>query len=122
MFELSVKGNIAAAHFLRKYEGPCKNLHGHTWHIEVFICGDRLDEIGMVCDFSILKKKLKSFLHALDHVCLNELDIFKEINPTTENLAQYIFQEFKKEIEPLKLEKVRVSESETSSVTYFEKE
>lgn len=120
MFELSVTGHIASAHFLPGYEGPCKNLHGHTWKIEVTVQSAKLDKIGMVVDFKEIKKKLNGFLMPLDHVCLNDLDYFKENNPTTENIAKYIYERFAADVKPLKIAKVRVWESESSSVTYFE--
>lgn len=119
MFELSVNGDIASAHFLRGYNGPCKDLHGHTWKIEVTVRSAKLDKIGLVVDFRVIKRKLKDFLMRIDHVCLNDLPYFKKVNPTTENIAKYIYDEFSKVIRPLKLVKVRVWESETSSVTYF---
>ncbi|HLF18329.1 MAG TPA: 6-carboxytetrahydropterin synthase QueD [Candidatus Omnitrophota bacterium] len=120
MFELSVCDHIASAHFLPGYEGPCKNLHGHTWKIEVTVLSGSLDKIGMVIDFQDIKKKLKAFLKPLDHVCLNDLEYFKRDNPTTENIAKYVYKHFAKEIVPLKISKVRVWESDTSSVTYYE--
>ena len=55
MFELSVKGDFASAHFLRGYEGKCKTLHGHTWKVELTIESDKLDKIGMVADFALVK-------------------------------------------------------------------
>ena len=120
MFELSVTGAIASAHFLRGYEGPCKDLHGHTWKIEVTVTSPTLDTIGFVIDFRDIKKQLKEFLAHLDHVCLNDLPHFQEVNPTTENIAQYVYKEFAKKCQPLKLKQVRVWESESSSVMYYE--
>lgn len=120
MFELSVKSHIASAHFLKGYQGRCKDLHGHTWHIEVVIAGDDLDPIGMVADFAGLKQRLNEFLMPFDHVCLNDLDYFKRNNPTTENIARYTYQNFAKVIAPLKIKRVQVWESETSSVVYYE--
>ena len=120
MFELSVKSHIASAHFLKGYQGRCKDLHGHTWHIEVVIAGEELDRIGMVADFAGLKKQLNEFLMPLDHVCLNDLEYFKRNNPTTENIAQYVYQNFAKVIAPLQIKRVQVWESETSSVVYYE--
>ncbi len=120
MFEIIIKGDIATAHFLRGYEGKCKNLHGHTWKIEVVLLGKRLDKIGMVADFRVLKKKLRAFLDTLDHACLNDLAFFKKINPTTENLAKYIYRAFAREVAPLKIKEVRAWESEVSAVVYFE--
>jgi 6-pyruvoyltetrahydropterin/6-carboxytetrahydropterin synthase len=120
MFELSVKGDIAAAHFLRGYQGKCRDLHGHTWKVEAFIVSDQLDTIGMIADFAILKKQLKEFLSTVDHVNLNDLPYFKEVNPTTENIAKYIYKNFSKVIHPLKIQKVQVWESDSSSVVYYE--
>lgn len=120
MYELSMNGHIAAAHFLRGYDGPCKDLHGHTWKIEVTIQSDKLNKIGLVADFKDVKRKLNDFLVHLDHVCLNDLPYFQKVNPSTENLAQYIYREFAKQCRPFKLIKVRVWESENSSITYYE--
>ena len=120
MFELSIKGHLASAHYLPGYDGPCKNLHGHTWKVEVTIVSDRLDKIGMVADFAVLKKQLRAFLMPLDHVCLNDLPYFKEHHPTTENLAQYIYQNFSRLIAPLRIKRVQAWESENASVVYYE--
>lgn len=120
MFELSITGDIAAAHFLRGYEGPCKNLHGHTWKIEITLLADQLNEIGLVVDFAEVKKKLREFLLSLDHVCLNDLPFFKEVNPSTENLAKYIYRKFSENCQPYHLQRVRVWESESASITYYE--
>lgn len=120
MFELSVKADIASAHYLKDYEGPCRNLHGHTWKIEVVIESASLDKIGMVADFALIKIKLKEFLMPLDHVCLNDLSYFKNTAPTTENIAKYIYQNFSKVIKPLKLKMVEVWESDVTSVRYYE--
>ena len=118
MFELVIKGDIASAHFLRGYEGKCKNLHGHTWKVEVYIQSSTLDKIGMVADFAILKKDLREFLMTIDHMCLNDLEYFKKVNPTTENIAKYIYENFSKTVAPLKLSKVTVWESDLCAVTY----
>ena len=120
MFELAIQGDIASAHFIPGYEGLCKNLHGHTWKIEVYILSEQLDKLGMVADFRDLKKKLKTFLKHIDHVCLNDLAYFKDNLPTTENIAKYVYTNFSKEVEPLDLSRVRVWESDTTSVTYYE--
>lgn len=120
MYELSIKGDIAAAHFIEGYPGKCKDLHGHTWKIEVTVISDRLDEIGMVADFAVLKKHLRGVLEKIDHVCLNDLDYFKQHHPTTENLARYIYGEFAEAVKPIRIKQVRVWESDTSSVTYYE--
>ena len=119
MFELSIKGDFAAAHRLHGYEGNCKDLHGHTWKVEVVIAADQLDKIGMVMDFKIVKIKLKELLSKIDHVYLNSLAAFKENNPTTENLAKYIFEEFSLVCQPLQIKRVQVWESDSASVVYY---
>lgn len=120
MYELTINGHFASAHSLRGYDGPCKHVHGHTWKVEVTIQAQMLNNIGLVVDFKELKKKLNEFLMHIDHVNLNDLPAFKEVNPSSENLAKYIYQEFAKLCRPFKLLRVRVWESETSSVTYYE--
>jgi 6-pyruvoyltetrahydropterin/6-carboxytetrahydropterin synthase len=120
MFELTIKGDIASAHFLRGYPGKCKDMHGHTWKVEVFLSSSKLNEIGMVEDFAKLKKQFKDFLMILDHKCLNDLDYFKDVNPTAENIAKYIYTHFGKEVTPLKMVKVQVWESDLASAIYYE--
>lgn len=119
MYELRIQDTIGSAHFLRGYEGKCKNLHGHNWKVEAVIANESLDGLGMVADFSVLKKKLTDFLMTMDHVCLNDIEFFKDVNPTTENMARYIFESYAKEIAPLALKSIEVWESEKSSVRYF---
>lgn len=120
MFELSVRGDFASAHQLKGYPGRCKDLHGHTWKVEVIITSDHLDPIGMVADFKDLKRKLRMILDPLDHVFLNELPAFREVNPSTENIAKYLYHECAKSFAPLKLKHVQVWESDSSGVVYYE--
>lgn len=120
MFEVTIKDHIASAHRLAGYEGPCKDLHGHTWHVEAVVAGDHLDTVGLLADFKVLKKKLKDVLDPLDHVYLNDLPAFKGVNPTTENLARHVYSTLAPAVRPLKLKHVRVWESETASVIYYE--
>lgn len=120
MFELSITSDFSSAHFLRGYDGSCHHLHGHTWKLEVTICSEKLNDIGLVFDFREIKKKLKEFLACLDHTCLNDLPAFSKANPSTENIAKYIYHEFAVHCRPFKIQKVRVWESDSSSVTYYE--
>jgi 6-pyruvoyltetrahydropterin/6-carboxytetrahydropterin synthase len=120
MFELTVRDEISAAHFLRDYEGQCCNLHGHTWRVDITVAGEQLDALGMMIDFVGMKRHLKAVLSRMDHACLNDLEYFKEHNPTAENLARYIFIEYKPLIAPVSLVKVRVWESAKADVVYYE--
>ena len=56
------------------------------------VCGNNLDEVGLLTDFKVLKAKLKEVLMPLDHVVLNDLPAFKDLNPSTENLARHIYR------------------------------
>ncbi len=118
MFDLSVAADFSSAHFLRNYNGPCENLHGHTWKVEIVISSPTLNEIGLVVDFREVKEKFHAFLNTLDHVCLNDLPYFKENNPSTENLARYIYEAFLGPDGPYRVKQVRVWESDSCSVTY----
>lgn len=120
MFELKVSDSIASAHFIPGYDGPCKDLHGHTWKIEVTIQAEELNDLGLVVDFQEVKRKLKEFLKPLDHVCLNDLEAFKTDKPTTENLARHVYRGFARACAPFKLKKIRVWESDRTSITYYE--
>lgn len=120
MFELTVKDNIASAHLLRGYPGKCSELHGHTWKVEITVQSDKLNEIGLVTDFAELKMKFKEFLKTLDHKNLNELEPFKERNPSAENIAKHIYEAFGSELKPLQLSKVQVWESDVASAVYYE--
>ena len=117
MFRLKVDSKFSAAHKLIGYNGKCEKLHGHSWKVEVFGIGDKLDNIGLLVDFKVLKKELNRITEKFDHSYLND---FEEIgNPTSENISKYIFHYFRtpKNVE---LEKVRVWESDGSYAEYFE--
>ncbi|MFH1752617.1 MAG: 6-carboxytetrahydropterin synthase QueD [Candidatus Omnitrophota bacterium] len=117
MYEVVVKSDFSSAHKLREYKGKCENLHGHNWLVEAAVSSKTLNKNGLLVDFRILKEKLKDILEELDHTNLNELDDFKKKNPTSENIAKYIFDSLKEEgVSP---QRVSVWESDTSCATYF---
>lgn len=118
MYSLRVEGSFSSAHNLRGYKGKCEDLHGHNWRIEVVVKSEELNNIGIVVDFKELKKKLKAVLEEMDHKYLNKLAYFKKINPTSENIAKYIYQKLITKI-PL-LDSVTVWENATSCATYEE--
>ncbi|MDP2181144.1 MAG: 6-carboxytetrahydropterin synthase QueD, partial [Actinomycetota bacterium] len=92
MYELTVKGHFDAAHALRGYPGECRELHGHTWDVEVTVGAEALDDIGIVYDFKDLKSDLAAALAPFDHAYLNEVPPFDEITPTAENLARVLYE------------------------------
>jgi 6-pyruvoyltetrahydropterin/6-carboxytetrahydropterin synthase len=123
MYSLKVQGTFSSAHNLRGYKGKCEDLHGHNWIVEIVIKSAQLDNIGMVLDFKYLKKKLNACLERMDHKYLNRIPYFsaaggKKINPTSENIAKYIYKKLKSQIPWLNC--VTVWENSTSCATYEE--
>jgi len=122
MFEVSIETSFSAAHRLNNYRGNCEALHGHNWKVRVTVETAALNEIGLGIDFRDLKEKTRRVLSPFDHVLLNDLAPFKDINPSSEAIARYLFIELKREITalPVRLKKVSVWESDNSWVTYTE--
>jgi 6-pyruvoyltetrahydropterin/6-carboxytetrahydropterin synthase len=118
-YTLSVKEHFDAAHALVGYPGECRNLHGHTWDVEVVITGTKLDEVGIVYDFKTLKADLLKILDAYDHHYLNEVPPFDAVNATAENLARVIFGQLATSLpEGIALDEVSVWESPIAKLTY----
>ncbi|AEH44773.1 6-pyruvoyl tetrahydropterin synthase [Thermodesulfatator indicus DSM 15286] len=113
MFELTVKDEFAAAHYLRDYPGACERLHGHNWKVEIAVRGEKLNEIDVLIDFKDLKKHLKEVLDELDHQNLNEHPAFQDKNPSSENIARYIFEKLAPKLKPYGVELIRVTVCET---------
>jgi 6-pyruvoyltetrahydropterin/6-carboxytetrahydropterin synthase len=122
MFEVSIQTTFSAAHRLRHYQGDCEALHGHNWKVAVTMEAAGVNTIGLGIDFRELKQKTSKILSQFDHTCLNELPYFQELNPSSEHIARFLFNELKKEFAaaPVRLKKISVWESENSWVTYYE--
>jgi 6-pyruvoyltetrahydropterin/6-carboxytetrahydropterin synthase len=116
-----IQEEFSAAHALRGYKGKCENLHGHNWKVEVFVKGERLDEIGMLVDFTALKAATRRVMLLLDHRNLNELPPFdNEMNPSSEHLAGFILHQIAAEFDNarFKVYKVRVWETPSTAAVY----
>lgn len=122
-YELTVEDHFSSAHQLRGYMGKCENIHGHNWRVKLRVMGSRLDSIGLLVDFGVLKKILKEVLSRLDHVNLNDTPPFDSINPSSENISGYIYTEVQsaisREYPDIKVSSVTVWESQTSSCTFY---
>lgn len=121
MFELKVTTRFAAAHQLTMVGEKCENLHGHNWHIEVYVKGEKLDAGGVLMDFGIVKKEVRDIMNTLDHKFLNELEIFKGIQPSSEQIAVYIAEELDRriDIDGVKVSRVSAWESDNACATYI---
>ncbi len=118
MYKITVESTFSSAHNLRGYRGKCEALHGHNWKVEASVTKGALDKTGMVLDFKLLKKKLNKILDRLDHRYLNDLAYFKKVNPTSENIAEFIFKNLRRSIPAVSA--VTVWENNTSYATYEE--
>ena len=87
---VSKRISFDAAHYLPNHPGKCRNLHGHTFSIELGVKGDVDPKSGIVIDFSELKKFLEVIKEEFDHTLIN--DTIE--NPTAENICSYILDRF----------------------------
>ena len=123
MFRLKVQDYFSSAHYLRNYKGSCENLHGHNWKVELLVEGSQLNNLDILIDFKTLKSILKETLNELDHKLLNEIPYFKNVNPSSERLAEYIFKKIKNKLSQysnIKVKEVTVYETDKVSATYYE--
>ena len=119
MYELSVRSHFDAAHALRGYPGECRELHGHTWDVEVTVVGESLDDIGIVYDFKRLKDDLSCVLDVYDHAYLNDIPPFDTLSPTAENLARIIYEALAERVDPsVSVQEVSVWESPVARIAY----
>lgn len=119
MYEISVEQHFDAAHFLRGYKGKCEAMHGHRFLVVARIKAAVLDDIGLAYDFTDLKQHLKGILSRLDHTCVNDVPPFDEVNPSSENMATYIYGELESRIgAPVSVSSVEVWESPQTRVSY----
>ena len=97
MYTVTIETEFSAAHIIRGYNGPCSRLHGHNWKVTVEAKTEVLDTLGMSVDFYVLQKKTEEITAKFDHRDMNSIPPFdKELNPTSENIARYIYDELKK--------------------------
>ncbi|MDP8218913.1 MAG: 6-carboxytetrahydropterin synthase QueD [Candidatus Theseobacter exili] len=118
-YEITVQDSFSAAHRLTDFKGPCENLHGHNWRIEVTVSALELDKAGMVIDFCKLQSSLKDSIAKYDHTVLNDLDVFSENSPSSEHLAGMILETLSQNLdnERTSVEKVTVWETNDCCAT-----
>lgn len=136
------KFSFDMAHALYGYDGPCKNIHGHTYHLAVTLIGTAINDSndpknGMVIDFTDLKKIVsKNVIDIFDHALLlnaqsphaNLLEIknsfnkviYTEYQPSCENLILDILERIKKDLpNTVSIHNLRLDETPTSYAEWF---
>jgi 6-pyruvoyltetrahydropterin/6-carboxytetrahydropterin synthase len=122
MYEVKIVTQFAAAHRLENFNGKCESLHGHNWKVEVFLGGKDLDGAGLLMDFGVVKARTKEVLEEIDHKYLNELAAFQDRNPSSENLACYLYERLGAIFngDRVKVRRVNVWESDNSCASYYQ--
>lgn len=110
MYKVSKAIEFCYGHRLLNYDGKCRHLHGHNARAEIELNSEKLDDRGMVFDFSDIKKAVKSWIDEnLDHLMiLNEKDeiipmlekageryLAVPANPTAEFISKLIYDHVK---------------------------
>ena len=131
MFRVTREIHFCYGHRLLNYDGKCRHLHGHNGRAVVTVEAAGLDRLGMVVDFSDLKRVLGGWIDAtLDHKMLLHKDdpvipelkrlgepfVVLDVNPTAENIARLIYNTARREGFPVV--EVTLWETETSFATY----
>ncbi len=122
MFELMVETTFSAAHQLRGYKGKCEQMHGHNWKVQVHVIAEKLNDIDIAIDFHDIKALLRETVAPLDHAFLNDIFPFTEKNPSSENIAKWLYDSLNKKMsnENVHVSAVTVWESDSASATYYE--
>ena len=123
MFQVSVDETFSAGHALRGYQGKCENPHGHNYKVRIILEGPGLDSIGLLFDFTHLKRVIRGIVEGVDHKFLNDQAPFDVINPSAENLAKFFYDETLRQMNTMpqgaRIAGVTVWETDTTSATYW---
>jgi 6-pyruvoyltetrahydropterin/6-carboxytetrahydropterin synthase len=119
-YELNKDMDFSAAHLIpNEKAGKCSYTHGHTYFVNLTVVGDVLDEMGMLVNFSDLKKLVHG---RYDHQLLNNFPEFEKLPPSTEVVASTIYDIVSNHLSGLvnkpKCIQVLVRETPTSYVIY----
>jgi 6-pyruvoyltetrahydropterin/6-carboxytetrahydropterin synthase len=125
MYEVTVEDSFAAGHYLRNYKGKCENPHGHNYKVRVTLRGAELDKAGLLLDFKDLKEVMKHVIDRLDHPMLNDIEPFKVLNPSAENIAKYFYDQANGRLQAVTQGRVDVKdvtiwETDTTKARYSE--
>ena len=120
MYEVTIKKSFSAAHLLKEIGGKCEELHGHNFLVEVSVVSESLNSEGLLIDFRVVKGWTDEVLEQLDHKYLNEIEYFKSINPSSEQLARFLYDRISEKSRQMNvtLSRVTVWESDNSRVSY----
>lgn len=123
MFQVSVEETFSAGHALRGYKGKCENVHGHNYRVQITLEGPELDNIGLLVDFTHIKKVMRDLIARLDHQFINDLEPFRTVNPSAENIAKYFFEQLSQQLKGMApgamVKDVVIWETDTARARYW---
>ena len=120
MYEVTIRKTFSAAHILKEIGGKCEEMRGHNFIVEVTVAGPSLNSEDLLIDFRVLKGWTNEVLEEMDHKYLNDVECFKGMNPSSEQVARYIYNRLAEKAASLKLTlaQITVWESENARVSY----
>jgi 6-pyruvoyltetrahydropterin/6-carboxytetrahydropterin synthase len=110
------KFSFDSAHFLPNVTDghKCKEIHGHTYKLTVFLEGDLVDDLDWVVDFAEVKRAIKPIIDSIDHKLLNDIEGLE--NPTCEKIAVWLWDKIKPQLP--QLSRIELNETLTSGCIY----
>jgi 6-pyruvoyltetrahydropterin/6-carboxytetrahydropterin synthase len=119
MFTISVETHFWASHQLALPDGSKEPMHHHNWTVIAKVSSDKLDNMGLVMDFCLLKKMLDEITAEFDNMLLNSIDYFRWNKPSAENVAKYIFDKLEPKLpDGVKLQSIKVIEEPGCSTKF----
>ncbi|OGR56803.1 MAG: hypothetical protein A3I11_00570 [Elusimicrobia bacterium RIFCSPLOWO2_02_FULL_39_32] len=123
MYEVLIEKKFSSAHYLRNYHGADEPLHGHNWKVQVKFRGKKLmvpEEY--LCDFVEMHSFLDQVIGKISYKNLNDLEFFKKMNPSAENIARWIYEELAKLLPSDPPYSVTVWETEDGAASFIAEE
>jgi len=119
-FVIRVEAHFEAAHNLREYYGAPEPMHGHSWKVEVKIQSNKLDREDISVDYVKVKKAVEELAKKFDYHYINEVPPFDKINPSSENIAKWFYDNLnkKKLLGKSKIQEVILWEGPFNSLSY----
>lgn len=115
-----LKNNVWTEEKNREFFGPCANIHGHNYALEVTVKGNPDAQTGMIINLHTIKEIVeKTIIQWVDHKNLNtDIELFQHTLPTIENMVTAFWDKLEAELPPGMLTKLTLYETATSWVEY----
>ena len=119
MFTINVETQFRASHQLTFSDAPKEPPHNHDWLVTVSVSSNKLNGNGLVMDFRQLKCMVDNIVAELANTSLEQLDYFRQINPSAENVAKYIYEKLTIKLpKSVKLHYIKVVEEPGCSANF----